>query len=351
MGTCEIKHGDIFESDAEALVNTVNCKGVMGRGLALQFKRRFPENFNAYRAECEAGRMIVGRVHIFETGRISPRFIINFPTKNHWRGKSRQEYVADGLVSLEAEVRRLGIKSIAIPALGCDLGGLDWADVRPLIEATVARVAGLHAQLYAPNPTAGYEPSKPKRPVQMTRARAVVVSLIDSYQRAGVGFFITNLEVQKLTYFMQVAGEPLRLSLTKGRYGPYATNLRHVLRDINGTFIDGYEDVGDNPGDELQLSEVANPAAEQWLGNNDETRARLEKVATLVEGFESQLGLEALATVHWVAKESNTSDLDVIIRGVRSWNERKREIMTPWRIEVCLNRLLELGWLDSKPSS
>lgn len=150
MGTYEIKHGDIFESDAEALVNTVNCKGVMGRGLALQFKRRYPDNFVAYRSECQAGRMVLGRMHVFDTERMSPRYIINFPTKDHWRNASSLADIADGLNSLESEVRRLGIGSIAIPALGCDLGGLEWDEVRPLIVSTVERLPGLRAMLFAP---------------------------------------------------------------------------------------------------------------------------------------------------------------------------------------------------------
>ena len=150
MGTYEIKYGDIFESDAEALVNTVNCKGVMGRGLALQFKRRYPENYVAYRNECQAGRMVLGRVHVFDTGRVSPRYIINFPTKDHWRNSSSLADIADGLNSLESEVRRLGIGSIAIPALGCDLGGLDWDEVRPLIVSTVEQLPSLRAVLFAP---------------------------------------------------------------------------------------------------------------------------------------------------------------------------------------------------------
>ena len=156
MGTYEIKHGDIFESDAEALVNTVNCKGVMGRGLALQFKRRYPDNFVAYRTECQAGRMVLGRVHVFDTGRMSPRYIVNFPTKGHWRNASSLADIADGLNSLESEVRRLCIGSIAIPALGCDLGGLDWDEVRPLIVSTVGRLPGLRAMLFAPLQTGSH---------------------------------------------------------------------------------------------------------------------------------------------------------------------------------------------------
>ena len=347
MGAHEITNGDLLESDAEALVNTVNCKGVMGRGLALQFKRRYPGNFEAYAAECAEGKMMLGRVHVFETGLMSPKFILNFPTKNHWRGKSTLRNIEQGLASLEREVVRLGIKSIAIPALGCELGGLDWDDVSPLIQATVSRVPGLKATLFAPNPTVAFEFAKPQRPITMTLARAVVVSLTNTYLRAGVGLFITNLEMQKLMYFMHVAGEArLRLKLTKGNYGPYAANLRHVLRDMSGTFIIGYEDVGDASGDMFALEDGAEQQAARLLLKEPETRARLNKVSKLVEGFESQLGLEALSTVHWIAHELQSYDLDAITDSVKSWNSHKREVMSQRAIQMSLNRLMEHGWLN-----
>ena len=347
MGAYEITNGDLLESDAEALVNTVNCKGVMGRGLALQFKRRFPGNFDVYAAECDAGNMVLGRVHVFETGLIAPRYIFNFPTKNHWRGKSTLRNVELGLDSLHREVVRLGVKSIAIPALGCELGGLDWEDVRPLIQSTVSRIHGLHAMLYEPNPTVASKFSKPQRPITMTLSRAVVVSLTSTYLRAGVGLFITNLEIQKLVYFMHVAGETkLRLKLTKGFYGPYGANLRHVLRDMSGRYIEGYKDVGDAPGDMFTLAEGAEHEATRWLAKEPDTRARLNKVSKLVDGFESQLGLEALSTVHWIAHELRTSDLDTITEGIMSWNSHKREIMSRRTIEMSLNRLMEQGWVN-----
>ena len=346
MGAYEITRGDLFQTDAEALVNTVNCRGVMGRGLALQFKRRYPENFVAYLAECDAGNMMIGHVHVFETGLMSPRFIFNFPTKNHWRGKSTLQNIERGLVSLERVVAKHNVRSIAIPALGCELGGLDWDDVRPLIVDAVTKMPGLRATLYEPNPKVAVEFSKPQSPIRMTLARAVAVSLTSSYLRAGVGLFITNLEIQKLMYFMQVAGENrLRLKLTKGVYGPYAANLRHVLRDMSGRYIAGYEDVGDAPGDMFTLAEDAVAEAGRYLSNEPETLRRLEKVVRLVDGFESQLGLEVLATVHWVAAELNTHHLDEVITGVMNWNDRKREVMNPWRIEVGLNRLIEHGWI------
>ena len=147
----EFKSGDILKDEADALVNTVNCVGVMGRGIALQFKEAFPENFKAYAAACQRGEVQPGRMFVFETGQLTPpRYIINFPTKRHWRGKSRYEDIEAGLRSLVSEVKRLGIRSIAVPPLGCGQGGLDWKKVRPMIEAAFAGAPDVRVMLFEP---------------------------------------------------------------------------------------------------------------------------------------------------------------------------------------------------------
>ena len=133
--------GDLLRADVEALVNTVNTEGVMGKGIALQFKQAFPANFKAYEAACQAGQVVPGRMFIFDNGRlINPQYVINFPTKRHWRGKSRIADIESGLKSLMADVRRLGLRSIAVPPLGCGLGGLDWREVRPMIESAFSEL-------------------------------------------------------------------------------------------------------------------------------------------------------------------------------------------------------------------
>lgn len=143
--------GDILQDSSEALVNTVNCVGVMGLGLALQFKNAFPENFAAYKIACIAGEVTAGKMFITRTGRIFPsKLIVNFPTKRHWRDCSRMDDIQDGLVDLRNQIQSLQIGSIAIPALGCDLGGLDWTDVCPVIESTLADVKA-EVILYAPH--------------------------------------------------------------------------------------------------------------------------------------------------------------------------------------------------------
>lgn len=143
--------GDILAANADALVNTVNCVGIMGRGLALQFKNAFPENFKAYEAACRRQEVQPGRMFVFETGTMTnPKFIINFPTKRHWRGKSRMEDIEAGLQALVEEVGARDIRSIAIPPLGSGLGGLNWADVRARITATLGELQDVDVIVYEP---------------------------------------------------------------------------------------------------------------------------------------------------------------------------------------------------------
>ena len=146
----EYKTGDIIAEQAEALVNTVNCVGVMGRGIALQFKKAFPQNFAAYAAACKRGDVQPGRMFVFETGQLFPNYIINFPTKRHWRGKSRIEDIEAGLTALAKEIRQRNIRSIAIPPLGSGLGGLDWSAVRPRIESMLREFDDLKVVLFEP---------------------------------------------------------------------------------------------------------------------------------------------------------------------------------------------------------
>jgi O-acetyl-ADP-ribose deacetylase (regulator of RNase III) len=142
---------NLLDADVEALVNTVNTVGVMGKGLALQFKRRFPLNFEVYAVACRRGEVEVGRMLVIETGRApGPRFIINFPTKKHWRDPSQLEYVSTGLAAMVSEVRTRGIRSIAIPPLGCGNGGLAWSEVRLLIEEALIELPGVRAVMFSP---------------------------------------------------------------------------------------------------------------------------------------------------------------------------------------------------------
>jgi len=344
--------GDILATDAEALVNTVNCVGVMGRGIALQFRKAWPDNFKAYAAACSRQEVQPGRMFVFETGRLpNPRFIINFPTKRHWREKSRIEDIEAGLSALVDVVRQRGIRSIAIPPLGAGLGGLDWALVRPRIERAMAQLPGVRVLLFEPAKVAGTQAgsSRGRAPV-MTAGRAALVSLIDRYLAGLLDPFVSLLEVHKLMYFMQEAGEPLRLRLVKGPYGPYAENLRHVLREIDGHFVSGYGDGGEAPDKTIELVPGAIDAARAALTERPETATRFERVARLVEGFESPFGLELLSTVHWVTQRESAADDAALIEGVYAWGERKRQFSRQ-QIRLARRTLAERGWVPATEDS
>ncbi len=147
----ELTSGDILKDDSDAIVNTVNCVGIMGRGIALQFKNAWPENFKAYKAACDREEVQPGRMFIYDTEQLAaPRYIVNFPTKRHWKGKSRMQDIDAGLEALVRDVARLGIRSIAIPPLGSGLGGLEWDEVRPRIEAAMQALPDVRVRIYEP---------------------------------------------------------------------------------------------------------------------------------------------------------------------------------------------------------
>jgi O-acetyl-ADP-ribose deacetylase (regulator of RNase III) len=337
--------GDILKADVEALVNTVNCVGVMGRGVALQFKNRFPANFKAYKAACDRGEVQPGRMMVYDLGQLnSPRYIVNFPTKRHWKGKSRIEDIESGLVALKAEIESRGIESIALPPLGCGLGGLDWSEVRPKIEAALGSTPGLRVVLFEPaGAPAAAEMAAAATAPKMTPGRASLVGLIRRYFDAVMDPFVSLLEVHKLMYFMQVAGEPLRLNYTKALYGPYATNLGQVLKHVEGHFLIGYGDGSDDPEKQLQLLPHAVELAEGFLAAHTESRQRFERVCDLASGFESAYGMELLATVHWVATQEGAKSAAEAVRLTREWNTRK-SMFPNEHIETAWNVLKKKGW-------
>lgn len=346
----EIAEGNILEADAEALVNTVNCEGFMGKGIALQFKQAFPENFRAYATACHAGHVVPGRMFIFDNGRlINPRFVINFPTKRHWRAKSRIGDIRSGLEALIADVRRLELHSIAVPPLGCGLGGLDWREVRPMIERAFSELPVVRVLLFEPGgtPDAKAMPVRTKRP-HLTSARALFIRLMDAY--AALEYSRTLLEVQKLAYFLQEAGEPLQLKYEAGHYGPYATNLNKVLEMMEGHYIRGYGD-SQKPNAEIELLPGAVEEATRFLAGRSESLTRLERVAGLIEGFETPYGMELLATTHWVARrggpksEAPAADASEAIAQIHAWNPRKEQVFKPEHIRTAWKQLDEQGWM------
>jgi len=348
----ELTRGNVLKADAQALVNTVNTVGFMGKGIALQFKKAFPANYEAYHRACKTGEVVQGRMHVFETGRMmNPKYIINFPTKRHWRGKSKIEDIEHGLNDLLKIVRQLGIKSIAIPPLGCGLGGLDWGQVRRLIEEKFREANDIRVLLYEPvgAPDHSDMPIGTSRP-KWTSSRALVVLAMHRYSQ--LAYRLTLLEIQKLAYFLQEAGEPLRLQFKKGLYGPYAHNLNKVLERMEGHFTRGYGDT-QKPDVEIELVKGIAEEAIEFLNSEQESVQRLDVVADIIEGFETPFGMELLSSVYWVTHEDDNParDTETTIRQVHDWNERKRSLFSSAQIAAAWRRLEEKGWLDmgSKP--
>ena len=350
--TVILKSGDLLKERPEAIVNTVNCVGVMGKGIALQFKQRWPQNFKAYEAACKHKEVKPGKMFIYDLGEWEkPRFIINFPTKVHWRGDSKIEYIKSGLRDLVRQVERLKIRSIALPPLGCGSGGLDWSDVKRLIFAAFEKHPEIEVDLFEPKgaPRPREMANLTEKP-SMTPARAAIIRVISIYHEMEYG--LSKIEVQKLAYFLEQAGEPLKLDFVKHNYGPYSDKLRHVLKALDGHYLVG---VGDFAGEsEIALLPGARSAADEFIRTRgDKALAdHVQRVENLIAGFETPYGMELLATVHWVAtQEPKASSIDQAIFAVYEWNQRKKAILQEDHIRIAWERLGEQGWFQRESQS
>lgn len=335
------------QDDVDAIVNTVNCVGVMGKGIALQFKNKWPANYKEYEAACKKHLVKTGRMFVYDSGGlVKPNFIINFPTKDHWRGNSKIEYIQDGLNDLIDQIKCLDIKSVAIPPLGCGNGGLDWNEVRPRIEQAFSKLPEVEVRLFEPAgaPAAKEMEVKTAKP-KMTKGRAAILKVIDTYREIGYG--LSKIEVQKLAYFLQQAGEDLKLNFTQHTYGPYSKALRHALNRMEGHFIVG---LGDGVVDsEIEPVHDALKEAEDFIAEigHKDILDRTERIASLIDGFQSPYGMELLATVHWVAtNDSSVNSPETATVAIHSWNPRKKQLMTQQHVNVAWSRLQSQEWIN-----
>jgi len=356
-------HGNLLEAGVDAVVNTVNTVGVMGKGIALQFKQAFPDNYQAYRQACRRGEVVIGKMLVFDTQQLgSPRLVINFPTKRHWRSPSRLSDIQAGLVDLVEVVRVRSITSIAVPALGCGNGGLDWNDVRPLIVDAFAQMPAVTVALFPPAgaPSPAQMPIATPRP-PMTLGRAAVVALILGYvaqartERVEASDGASLLEIQKLMYLLQLLGRPMRLAYAKGRYGPYAEALNHQLQVMEGHFLRGYGDRSQRVLDLQPIIVLPDVAAETnaWIqSTNPDLHRQVQEVLDLIDGFASPYGLELLATVHWAANHEpdGQSSAAALLAAVRAWSQRKATLFSEAHVRAAYDRLTERGLVATTPS-
>lgn len=344
--------GNLIESDAEALVNTVNTVGVMGKGIALMFKEAFPENFKAYSAACKQGEVQLGRMFVtHRSDMYGPKWIINFPTKNHWRYPSKIEWIVEGLADLKNVVNRYDIHSIALPPLGAGNGGLDWADVRPRIEIALADLSDVDIIVY--EPTSKYQNVAKRSGVEkLTPSRALVAEIVRRYWILGIECSL--LEVQKLAWFIENSAldlgldNPLRLEFKANRFGPYADKLRHLLNSLDGSYLHCDKRISDaGPLDVIWFDDAKRDFLEAYF-TSPEAKAykpALEMTAQIIDGFESPFGMELLATVDWLRRHGVEPTVRAISDAVKSWPggehsaERKARLFDERLLAMALERL------------
>ena len=342
--------GNILLNDAEALVNTVNTVGVMGKGIALQFKKAFPEMEKEYALACRRNEVVVGKMHIWDSGAyIPPRYIINFPTKKHWRHPSQLSYIKLGLVDLVEQIQRLGIQSVAIPPLGCGHGGLSWALVKNEIEKAFQKIPEVEVFLYEPVgvPRESEILNNTPKPL-LTPTTANILRMI--YQYYILEYFNPHLiEIHKLLYFYEKAGEPLNLHFKKYKYGPYSDSVRHILGRLDGHYISGLGTGESRPLAEVRILPECMKSVNEFLERTSDpselSQRNADRVLKLIEGFENPYGMELLASVAWATMEDNIVSLEEIIQYLQNWNERKSKIIKPAHVKIAWERLKHEQWI------
>lgn len=345
--------GNLLDSRAEAVVNTVNTVGIMGKGIALMFKEAFPANFRAYEAACKDDQVRTGRMFVTERPAIlgAPRWIINFPTKQHWRGKARLEWIEAGLEDLRRVIVENGIRSVALPPLGCGNGGLDWRKVRPLIETMLADLQDVEIVVY--EPTTQYQNvAKAAGVEKLTPARALIAELVRRYWILGIECSL--LEIQKLAWFLEreiaASGLPneLDLQFVAHRYGPYADRLKHLLDYLDGSYLRSDVRIPDaKPADVIAFNDSKKDLVAAYLKSEAAPYLpALERVSRRIDGFESPLGMELLATVDWlIAREGRRPELQDIKAGLHNWpggpdaGSRKLRLFDDRMLELAIDRL------------
>jgi O-acetyl-ADP-ribose deacetylase (regulator of RNase III) len=352
--------GNLLDAKTEAFVNTVNTVGVMGKGIALMFKERFPDNFKRYSEACKAKEVRVGKMFVTTTQELDgPRWIINFPTKQHWRSPSKMAWITEGLEDLHRVIRENRIKSIAIPPLGSGNGGLEWNLVRNEIIASLSDLNDVEIVVF--EPTSKYQNVAKRAGVErLTPARALIADLVRRYSILGMECSL--LEIQKLAWFLERAVEkrapdnPLNLQFKAHKFGPYANRLDHLLNNLDGSYLHCEKRISDaGPLDSIWFDDSRTDYLLTYL-KGSEARPYLEALeltAKLIDGFESPFGMELLASVDWLlTKEGSEPSVQSIRSGLAHWpsdktsGERKLKLFDERVVDAALQRIKSSTWLN-----
>ncbi|MEB0076647.1 macro domain-containing protein [Pseudomonas sp. CCI3.2] len=344
--------GNLLEAKTEALVNTVNTVGVMGKGIALMFKERFAENYRLYSAACKAGEVETGKVHVTAVNELEgPRWIVNFPTKRHWRSPSQMAWVTEGLHDLRRFLIENQVKSVAVPPLGAGNGGLKWPEVR---EQIIAVLSDLDLDVLVFEPSSQYlNVAKRSGVEKLTPARALIAELVRRYWVLGMECSL--LEIQKLAWFLERAIEklpdtenPLNLKFKAHKYGPYANRLEHLLNNLDGSYLHCDKRISDaGINDVIWFDEERKSFLQTYLKTEAKEYSRaLERTVELIDGFESPFGMELLATVDWLLSQGGVSPTVSAVReALRHWDggaaaaSRKSKLFDDQALDIALKRL------------
>jgi len=334
-------NGNLLESKAQALVNTVNTVGVMGKGIALQFKNNFPNNFKIYAKACKENAFAVGQLLVVEDENLmsGKKLIINFPTKDDWRKPSEYEYIEKGLLELARIIEEKQILSIAIPPLGTGNGGLEWNRVNELIEKYLSNI---NCEILVYQPDYKVQEVLRKEKVKLTPARAMLLAVL--YDLVRNGEFVSEFACEKVCYFLQRLGASnvFRLDYKPYFYGPYSGKVKHVLYYLNGSYIKGFSSKDKKPFDELDLVMDAEFDVLAYL--IQEANVHLfdivNKTKSFLSGFYSSFGLEMLSTIDFIAQKEHTNEFQAIKQHLENWSDRKKSLFSNDKfIEISINKL------------
>ena len=336
--------GNLLTANTQALVNTVNTVGVMGKGIALQFKDQFAENYRIYLAACKRRDFNIGDLLVVkENSMHGEKIIINFPTKTEWFRKSQYEYIEKGLQKLADVIKEYHITSIAIPPLGCGNGGLKWERVKPMINKYLGHLTDVDIQVFEPNEAVKELLKKQdfNKDVKLTHARAMLLYVMFYYDSLGenTSLFVAN----KLAYFLQRLGETSfnKLKFQAHHYGPYSVGVEHVLHSLNGKYLKGLEQMSAKAFEPLELQYDKLQEVKDYIKKefSPEQKTRLTNLVKLISGFESTLSLEILATVDFVKKENPGINQVELIQKIHTWSDRKRKLFQLKYIDIATQQL------------
>ena len=339
----QIVTGDLLNAEVEALVNTVNTVGIMGKGIALQFKDAFHTNYKIYKDACKAQTFKIGQLLVVKDHNaiLGEKIIINFPTKVHWKQSSKYEYIESGLKELAKYIQTHEINSIAVPPLGCGNGGLDWVIIKPMMEKYLSN---LDSEVYVFEPNSKVKELLQKQAVttkvKLTSSRAMLLYSLFHYE--ALGEYSSLFSANKLAYFLQRMGENLKLKFEPEKYGPFAIGVGHVLYALNGIYLTGLEQNQAKAFEPLKLNynkfNEVKDFVETELGSDQ--KQRLQNLIKLISGFESELSLEVLSSVAMVLDKNPDISLEELSE-LCKWNERKKLLFKNEYIEIAYKHLQE----------